>query len=81
MTKNGFKYNYSDNYSSDITDSKYTVVSVFQGYNVYNQPIYADYNQVTTQEVIYSGTRSFSYSVPRQFLNNIKISAGIVFKF
>jgi hypothetical protein len=81
-TRNSFMYNFADHFTSDINDYVYTIVSISQGeYNVNNQPIYSDYTQETRQRVIYSGTRTFSYSVPHQFLNNIKLSAGIVFTF
>jgi hypothetical protein len=79
-TRNRFTYKYKDNFSSDISDYTYKIVSVFQNYSD-SGPVYADYNQETRQRVIYSGERNLQYSTPSQFMNNIKLTAGIVIRF
>jgi hypothetical protein len=79
-TRNGFNYKYTDGFTSDISDYAYEIVSILQGYSA-EGPIYADYNKETRERVIYTGTRAYGYSVPNQFLNNMKVSAGIVFHF
>ncbi|HVN78500.1 MAG TPA: hypothetical protein VMW38_05835 [Terriglobia bacterium] len=79
-TRHGFDYKYTDDFTSDISDYKYKIVQILQGISDQG-PVYADYVQETRQRVIYSGTRDFSYSVPHQFLHNIRLSAGVVFRF
>lgn len=79
-TRNRFAYELKDDFESDISDYKYKTISVLQDTTEVG-PIYADYNQETRLRVIYAGERKFQYAVPSQFMHNLKLSAGLVFKF
>jgi hypothetical protein len=82
--RHGFNYKYTDDFNSDISDTKYTTVQIVTygtGLCSDLNVTCADYVQETTDRVKYTGTRNFSYSVPHQFMHNIKLSAGIVFGF
>ena len=88
-TRHRFNYKYRDDSTSDISDYTYTTVQVVQGpadppgsgnCQNGNSQCY-DYTQETQNRVTYTGWRHFSYSVPSQFMNNLKLSAGIVIKF
>jgi hypothetical protein len=82
MTRHGYNYNYTDKYVSDVSTSAYATVWLDTGSSTSGGgETYAPYTQITQKEVIYNGTRSFAYSVPNQFMNNLKISTGIVIKF
>jgi len=85
-TRHGFNYKYTDDSTSDISYYTYTTVLIpisgdLTGSCDNPNTTCAYYTQETRNRVKYTGTRNFSYSVPHQFLNNIKLSAGVVVKF
>jgi hypothetical protein len=81
MERYGRNYKYSDNYSADVSNYTYAIVSELVDYDTFGNPYYANYLKETKQTTVNNGTRKFSYSVPRQSMNHLKLSAGIVFRF